>query len=118
MKPHQFKDIDDYISSFPVDLRKVLKEIRMTIRRAVPRAKEVIKYNMPAFLLNNRAVYFGIFKKHIGFYPAPNDVLGFEDETKKYQSGKGSLRFPLQQPIPLELIARLAINRLMPRKDN
>jgi uncharacterized protein YdhG (YjbR/CyaY superfamily) len=118
MKPHQFRDIDDYISNFPADLRKVLKEIRMTIRRAVPPAKETIKYNMPAFTLNNRAVYFRAFNQHIGFYPAPKDVLGFEDETKKYQSGKGSLRFPLQQPMPLELIARLAINRLKPREDN
>jgi uncharacterized protein YdhG (YjbR/CyaY superfamily) len=117
LKPHQFKDIDDYISSFPADLRELLKEIRMTIRRAVPPAKEAIKYNMPAFILNNRAVYFGVFKQHIGFYPAPKDVPGFEDETKKYQSGKGSLRFPLQQPMPLELIARLAINRLKPGKD-
>jgi uncharacterized protein YdhG (YjbR/CyaY superfamily) len=59
MKPHQFRDIDDYISSFPADLRKLLKEIRMTIRRAVPPAEEAIKYNMPAFKLNDRAVYFG-----------------------------------------------------------
>jgi uncharacterized protein YdhG (YjbR/CyaY superfamily) len=91
MKPHQFRDIDDYISSFPADLRKVLKEIRMTIRRAVPPAKEVIKYNMPAFILNNRAVYFGVFKQHVGFYP--RQKMYPDSRTKQKNINRGRARY-------------------------
>lgn len=112
MKAQQYRNIDDYVSNFPLDVQEVLEQIRMTIQLAVPAAEETMKYNMPAFSLNDKLVYFAAFKNHIGFYPAPTDVQEFKDDLVKYKAGKGSLQFPLKQPIPYPLINRLAKHRL------
>jgi uncharacterized protein YdhG (YjbR/CyaY superfamily) len=101
------KNIDEYIAGFPKDVQEVLEKIRMTIREAAPEAEETIKYEMPTFMLNGNLVYFAAFKNHIGFYPP---VKGFEERRKEitaYEGEKGSLKFPLDQPIPYELIGEI-----------
>jgi uncharacterized protein YdhG (YjbR/CyaY superfamily) len=102
MKP---ETIDDYIASFPADIQKVLKKIRTTIRKAIPDAEEAIKYQMPTYVLNGNVVSFGAYKTHIGLYPTPATLGGFDDELARYRAEKSTLRFPLDEPMPLELIA-------------
>jgi uncharacterized protein YdhG (YjbR/CyaY superfamily) len=99
--------IDEYIAGFPPDVQEVLQKIRMTIRQAVPDAEETIKYRMPTFTLHGNLVHFAAFKKHIGFYPVPTGIEQFKDELSTYKGGKGSVQFPLDQPIPFDLISRI-----------
>jgi len=101
------KDIDEYIAGFPNDVQEILDKIRMTIRKAAPDAEETIKYQMPTFTLNGNLVHFGAFKKHIGFYPAPRGIETFKDELSVYEGAKGSVRFPLDKPIPFDLISKI-----------
>lgn len=101
--------IDEYIAGFPTHVQAILQQIRMAIRAAVPEAVETISYQMPAFTLGGRSlVYFAAFKRHIGLYPAPTGVDEFAAELALYGAGKGTLKLPLDQPIPLELAAKLA----------
>jgi uncharacterized protein YdhG (YjbR/CyaY superfamily) len=99
--------IDEYIAGFPPDVQEILQKIRMTIRQAVPDAEETIKYRMPTFTLHGNLVHFAAFKKHIGFYPVPTGIEQFKDELSTYKGGKGSVQFPLDQPIPFDLISRI-----------
>ena len=99
--------IDDYIAGFPPEVQEILQKIRMTIRQAAPDAEETIKYLMPTFTLKGNLVHFAAFKKHIGFYPVPTGIEQFKDELSVYKGGKGSVRFPLDQPIPYDLIRRI-----------
>ena len=100
--------IDEYISGFPEEIQEILQRIRRTIRAAEPEAQETISYKMPTFTLNGKyLIYFGAYRKHIGFYPAPAGIPEFEEALSKYGAGKGTLKFPLDQPMPFELIARL-----------
>jgi uncharacterized protein YdhG (YjbR/CyaY superfamily) len=99
--------IDEYIAGFPQDVQAILQKVRMTIRKAAPKAEETIKYRMPTFTLNGNLVYFAAFQKHIGFYPVPSGIAKFEKELSVYQQGKGSVQFPLDQPIPYDLISRI-----------
>ena len=101
------QDIDEYIAGFPDDIQEILQEIRMTIRQAAPEAKEAIKYRMPTLVLNGNLVHFAAFKNHIGFYPAPTGIEAFQDELSSYKGGRGSVQFPLDQPIPYDLIRRI-----------
>lgn len=102
------KDIDEYIAGFPNDVQAILEKIRMTIRRAAPDAEETISYKMPTFnLRGNYLVYFAAYKKHIGLYPAPIGNAEFNEELSVYAAGKGTLRFPLDKPIPLDLITKI-----------
>ncbi len=101
------KDIDEYIAGFPNEVQEILEKIRMTIRKAAPDAAETIKYQIPTFTLNGNLVHFAAFKKHIGFYPAPRGIDKFKDELSVYEGAKGSVRFPLDQPIPYDLISRI-----------
>jgi uncharacterized protein YdhG (YjbR/CyaY superfamily)/8-oxo-dGTP pyrophosphatase MutT (NUDIX family) len=97
--------IDDYIATFSQDVQAILEQIRGIIRAAAPDAQETISYGMPTFNLNGRyLVYFAAYKKHIGLYPAPLGVAEFQDALSRYGSGKGTLKFPLDQPMPLDLI--------------
>ncbi len=102
------KDIDGYIAKYPIEVQKILEQIRMTIRKAAPEAQEKIGYQMPAFALKGHLVYFAAFKNHIGFYPP---VTGGDDKFKKeksiYEGPKGNLRFPLDKPIPYTLIGKI-----------
>jgi uncharacterized protein YdhG (YjbR/CyaY superfamily) len=101
------KDIDEYIAGFPKDVQELLEKIRTTIREAAPDAEEAIKYRMPTFTLKGNLVHFAAFKNHIGFYPAPRGIEAFQEELSAYEGAKGSVRFPLDQPIPYDLIGRI-----------
>ena len=101
------KDVDEYIAGFPKEVQEILEQIRMTIRRAAPDAEETIKYKMPTFTLNGNLVYFAVFKGHIGFYPAPRGIEELKEETSAYEGAKSSLRFPLDKPVPFDLISKI-----------
>jgi uncharacterized protein YdhG (YjbR/CyaY superfamily) len=101
------KDIDDYIAGFPPDVRQILEQVRATIRGAAPGAEETISYQIPTFRLEGNLVHFAAFKKHIGFYPAPAGIDEFKDELSRYKGGKGSVQFPLDKPMPFDLIRRV-----------
>lgn len=103
----EIKDIDTYINGFPKEIQKILKQIRKTIKQAAPEAKETIKYGMPTFILNGNLVFFAAFKNHIGFYPVPSGIEAFKKELSVYKTGKGSIQFPLDKPMPLDLISKI-----------
>ncbi|MFT3701162.1 MAG: DUF1801 domain-containing protein [Agriterribacter sp.] len=100
-------NINEYIASFPAHTQLALKEIRNTIRKAAPDAEEIIKYDMPTFMLNGNLIYFAAFKNHIGLYAVPTGVPAFEKSFSPYKTGKGSIQFPLDKPMPLNLISRI-----------
>lgn len=100
-------DIDEYIAQFPETVREILQQIRATIKKAAPSAKEKISYGMPAFELNGNLVYFAAYKNHIGFYATPTGHGRFKAELSAYKEGKGSVQFPLDQAMPLDLIRRI-----------
>ncbi len=99
--------IDEYISAFPADIQELLQELRKTIRKAAPAAEECIAYAMPAYKLNGPLVYFAGYKGHIGFYATPTGHEAFKKELSKYKEGKGSVQFPLDEPIPLKLVEKI-----------
>jgi uncharacterized protein YdhG (YjbR/CyaY superfamily) len=101
------RDIDEYIAGFPPDVQEILDKIRATIRDAAPDAQETISYQIPTFVLKGNLVHFAAFQKHIGFYPAPSGISEFSDELSGYLAGKGSVRFPLDKPIPFDLIRKI-----------
>lgn len=101
------KDIDEYISSFPKDVQKILKKVRSTIRKAAPEAEEAISYQIPTFKLNGNLIHFAAYKNHIGVYPAPRAVAAFKKELERYGSSKATIKFPLDESIPYDLITRL-----------
>lgn len=100
-------DIDEYISGFPPEVQAILGKIRATVRRAAPNAEEIISYRMPAFRLNGILVYFAAFRKHIGVFPPVRGDATLEKAVAAWAGPKGNLRFPLNQPIPFELIGRI-----------
>lgn len=99
--------IDNYISSFPIEIQTRLEEMRRTIKKAAPEAAETIKYAMPTFVLNGNLVHFAAFKNHIGFYPVPSGIEAFKKELSVYKGAKGSVQFTLDKPLPLELITKI-----------
>ena len=101
------RTIDEYIAGFPHDVQEILEEIRSTIKSAAPEAKEAIIYRIPTFTLKGNLIHFAAFKKHIGFYPTPTGIEKFKDELAVYEGAKGSVRFPLDKPIPFDLISRI-----------
>ena len=101
------EDIDEYIADFPRDVQRLLKQIRAAIKRAAPDAEEAIKYRMPTFVLNENLVHFAGYKNHIGFYPTPSAITAFQKELSQYKGAKGSVQFPLDQPLPLKLIEKI-----------
>jgi uncharacterized protein YdhG (YjbR/CyaY superfamily) len=104
-----FATVDEYIGSFPDDVRIILEEIRHRIRASVPQAEETISYQIPTFSLNGSAfVYFAGWKHHVAVYPIPSGDEAFERELAPYRAAKGTLKFPLKQPIPFDLIERVA----------
>jgi len=104
----QFRTIDEYIETFPKDVQPILEKVRQTIRKAAPKAVEAISYQMPTFKLNGKGlVYFAGYKSHIGFYPIPSGVEAFKKELSKYKQGKGSVQFPLAEPVPYDLVKRI-----------
>lgn len=101
------KTIDEYIAGFPADVQEILEKIRITIREAAPDSQETINYQIPTFTLKGNLVHFAAFKKHIGFYPAPSGIEQFKDELLVYERAKGSVQFPLDMPMPYDLISRI-----------
>ncbi|MGE5464878.1 MAG: iron chaperone [Syntrophothermus sp.] len=99
--------IDEYIAEFPQEVREILQKIRKTIHEAAPEATEKISYQMPTFYLNGNLVHFAGFKEHIGFYPVPTGIEKFKKALSVYKQGKGSVQFPLDQPMPYELIGKI-----------
>lgn len=106
------QSIDEYISQFSEDIKEILEQIRAVIREAAPDASEKISYQMPTFYLNGNLVHFAAFKTHIGFYPVPSGIEKFKEELSQYKGGKGSVQFPLDQPIPYDLIRRITLFRV------
>lgn len=104
MKSPAPETIDAYIAGFPPKIQEILQSVRHAIREVVPEAQEAIRYGIPTFILNGNLVHFAAFKHHIGFYPAPTGMEEFREALSRYPQGKGSVQFPLDQPIPLDLI--------------
>jgi uncharacterized protein YdhG (YjbR/CyaY superfamily) len=109
---NSFKNIDDYISIQTPEVQILLEQMRHTIKKAAPEAEEVISYNMPAFKYHGMLVYFAAYKKHIGFYATPTGHSEFKEELSVYKQGKGSVQFPLDKPLPLELITKIVAFRV------
>jgi uncharacterized protein YdhG (YjbR/CyaY superfamily) len=99
--------IDEYIATFPEDVQEILKKLRAVIKEAAPEAVEKMSWKMPTFWLNGNLVHFAAYKKHIGFYPAPSGISTFEEELAIYKGAKGSVQFPIDKPLPFELISRI-----------
>ena len=109
--------VDEYIAAFPGDVQQKLEQIRKTIKEAAPEAAELISYGMPGYKLNKKPlVYFAAFKNHIGFYATPSGHSKFSAELSKYKQGKGSVQFPLNEPLPFDLVRRIALFRASENK--
>ncbi len=106
------KTIDEYITGFPEDVQVILQKIRQTIKAAAPNAEEAISYQMPTFKLKGNLVHFAAFKNHIGFYPVPSGIEQFKEELAVFKQGKGSVQFPLDKPMPYDLIRRIVLFRV------
>ena len=101
------EDIDAYIRMFPPEVQVMLSSLRQTIREAAPEAEETISYQMPTFKQNGALVHFAAYKKHIGFYPTPSGIEAFKEELSAYERSKGTVRFPLDKPLPLDLVSEI-----------
>jgi uncharacterized protein YdhG (YjbR/CyaY superfamily) len=110
----QLKTIDEYIAAFPKEVQDVLEKIRSAIRESAPKAEETISYGIPAFKLNGGrgSVYFAGWKNHIGFYPTPSGIEAFKKELAPFKQEKGSVQFPLDKPIPYDLVKKIVRYRV------
>ena len=113
----KFQDVDSYIATFPNDVQEQLEQVRNAIKTSAPKAEEVISYNMPAFKYYGMLVYFAGYKKHIGFYPTASGIATFKDELSKYKNAKGSVQFPLDNPMPIALIKKIVKFRVKENLD-
>ena len=107
-----FKTIDEYIAIFPENVQSILEELRQAIKESAPEAEELISYQMPAFKLNGILVWFAAFKNHVGFYPKISAIEAFKEELSGHEVGKGTIRFPLNKPIPLDLVKKIVRYRV------
>ncbi len=108
--------IDEYIAGFPEDVQIILKKLREVIRKTAPEAKEKISYQMPTFYLNGNLVHFAAYKKHIGLYPAPSGIEAFQEKISQYKWAKGSVQFPIDQPLPYDLVEKIVLYRVNENK--
>jgi uncharacterized protein YdhG (YjbR/CyaY superfamily) len=106
------RNIDEYIATFPEEVQVLLQKLRTIIREAAPDAEETISYQIPTFNLNGNLVHFAAYKKHIGFYPTSSGIERFKSELSAYKWAKGSVQFPLDKPIPFELISKIVAFRI------
>lgn len=104
--------IDEYISNYPDNIQSILEELRNTIRKVAPSAIETINYQIPTFTLYGNLVHFAAYKNHIGFYPSPTGIEAFKNELKLYKTSKGAIQFPIDKPIPLNIIAQIVTFRV------
>lgn len=102
-----FTSINEYIATFPEETQRVLEELRATIKAAAPEAEEKISYQIPTFSLHGNLVHFAAWKKHIGFYPTSSGTQAFKRELSIYAGAKGSIKFPIDKPLPLSLISKI-----------
>ncbi len=107
-----YTTIDEYIAACPAEVQPRLHEVRALIHAAAPQAQEKISYQMPTFFLHGNLVHFAAFKSHIGFYPTPSAIRAFAAELAIYANAKGSVQFPLDQPLPVDLIRRMVAFRV------
>lgn len=112
MKTIKPKSVDEYIAAFPKKTQALLKQMRSTIKKTVPTAEEVISYNMPGYKLHGMLVYFAGYENHIGFYATPTGNSEFEKELSVYKTGKGSVQFPVDKPLPITLITKIVNYRV------
>jgi uncharacterized protein YdhG (YjbR/CyaY superfamily) len=117
METKKPSNIDEYIGAFPNDVQEILEKVRATIQKSAPDATEKISYSMPAFEQNGIVVYFAAFKNHIGLYALPSGHEAFATELSKYKSGKGSVQFPLDKPMPFDLITQIVQFRVKENMD-
>ena len=103
----EYRTIDEYIATFPKDIQTILEKLRQAIRESAPNAKEAISYQMPAFKLNGNLVYFAAFKNHISFFPTSSAIEAFKEKLSPYELSKGTVRFPINEPIPFDLIKEM-----------
>ena len=103
----EFSSFDEYIGSFPVNVQQKLTELRTLIKALAPDATEKISYQMPTFYLNGNLVHFAAYSKHIGFYPTPSGITNFKKDLSNFKHAKGSIQFPIEDPLPIELITRI-----------
>jgi uncharacterized protein YdhG (YjbR/CyaY superfamily) len=102
-----YNSIDEYILQFPPEVQEILNKLREVVKEAAPEAEEKISYQMPTFYLHGNLVHFAAYKNHIGFYPTPNGIDAFKSKLSEYKVAKGSVQFPLEKPIPYELISEI-----------
>jgi uncharacterized protein YdhG (YjbR/CyaY superfamily) len=107
MDTTEFDNIDDYIATFPTEIRSILRKTRKTIAKAAPGATEAIRYRLPTFVLGRNLVHFGAFKQHMGFYPTSSGIAVFAQELAPYKTSRGAAQFPYDKPIPYDLIERI-----------
>jgi uncharacterized protein YdhG (YjbR/CyaY superfamily) len=112
MNTKKYSTVDAYIADFEAPIARILQDIRACISEAAPQATEVISYNMPAFKQKKVLVYFAAFKNHIGFYALPSGNVAFQSALSKYKTGKGSIQFPLTEPMPFDLIRQMVAFRV------
>jgi uncharacterized protein YdhG (YjbR/CyaY superfamily) len=108
----RYVSIDEYIATFPEEIQNKLEEVRATIKTAAPEAKEKISYQIPTFTLYGNLVHFAAYKNHIGFYPTSSGVQAFKHELSQYETSKGAIQFPLDKPLPLDLISKITKYRV------
>jgi len=108
----KYNTIDEYIAYFPVEIQTILKQVRETIKSVAPAATEAISYGIPTFRLNGNLVHFACYAHHIGFYPGGEGVEVFKDELTSYKTSRGTVQFPLDKPIPYELIKKITVYRV------
>jgi len=108
----QFKSMDEYIGTFPKIVQDILEKLRQTIRKSAPKAEEAISYQIPTFKLNGNLVHFAAYKNHIGFYPTPSGIEAFKKELSSYEISKGTIKFPINKPIPFDLVRKIVEYRV------
>jgi uncharacterized protein YdhG (YjbR/CyaY superfamily) len=104
--------IDEFIALYPIDVQEILKKVRATIKKAAPEAVETIAYGIPTFVLKGNLVHFSAYKNHIGFYPTSSGIARFKDELTVYKTSRGTVQFPLDKPIPYDLISKIVTFRV------
>ena len=112
-----FETIDEYISSFPKNVQDILQQLRQTIRDSAPNSSESISYQIPTYKLNGSLVHFAAYKNHVGFYPTPSGINEFREELSDYEIAKGSVKFPLNKPLPINLIREIVKFRVTENLD-
>ncbi len=114
---NHFKTIDEYIAGFSENVRDILEELRRVIHETAPDAEEAMRYGIPTFRLNGNLVHFAAFKDHIGFYPTPSAINAFNKELSRYKLSKGTVQFPIDEPVPFELVREIVRYRLKENRE-